>query len=153
MIERSIPRSDAGIRAVLREMKELANAPFAAVVEPRAIHAFLAEHWDYEFQPLAGQILRTVPRMLHELNTRGKITGACADAAILAGAILYSDRRRRPELVKSAWFAAVRPPQSVTFDHVCTMAIDRADVPWRIDPTAPADADYTNWEVMELPLF
>lgn len=159
MQEKWIPNSEAGVRATLEEMKQLARAGgFYMLLDqltlrPPDIDRYLAEHWDYVYMPLNGQVLRSVPWMLSDLKKKQKITGACADAAIFAGAILTFQQQSINYDNRSASFVAVRPPHELAFDHVFTLVTDYQDITWRIDPTAPSNADYTNWEPMTLKLF
>lgn len=144
--EKIIPRGEQGIRAILYEMRRLSiTGSLNFGIAPAVIDTCLRRSWIYEFSPLGPQVLQTVQRMWTDFGNTGFFHGACADAAVLAGAMLCGNR----PYVLAAWFVAVRPPHEPDFEHVFTECLGPGLI--RIDPTAPLDADYTHFQRMEVP--
>lgn len=158
-VEKYIPRNEAGTKATLVEMLRLCQDAAIArpcppmlqtmvqVIAPRRLDAFLRHTWNY-VPDGEIELLRTVPRLLEDQARTGYFEGDCDDACIIAGACLIL---QQPGLVKAA-LAAVRRPHDTSFSHVFCLVLDRQGT-FRVDPTAPMDADYQNWEMFTVRLF
>lgn len=135
------------------------NAPLAAMLEPETLEATLRQIWFY-VPDGRHETIRTVQRMTADMaadqnvfvdgqhfgrKPAGMIAGDCDDAAIVAAAVLLRARMQGNADIGRIYFVGARPPASIEFQHVFTIAAWRGDI-LRIDPTAPADADYASWE-------
>ncbi len=138
MTEFVIPRGSAGTRIILRYMAErIRHSAFTVSTEPRRIDQVIRESWFYEDANGLNGILQNI--------RPGGMRGNCADAAIVAGSMLQAWRLAGNRLL--FWLVALRAPDSQEFNHVAIMVSDEGGRFW-IDPTAPRDADYSNWEDM-----
>lgn len=157
--EEWIPRGDKGVMETLYKMRDLAMAPsefFTGLARSRAVplrdlDAWLRSHWRYVPDAIDGQpveVLRTLDNLASTFLRTQMFEGDCDDAAIAAAAFL----QRMPG--SRGRFVAARPPEDPDFSngHVfCVFALYQQWV--RVDPTAPLDANYTNWELKTIPLF
>jgi hypothetical protein len=91
----------------------------------------------------AQQTFRSVAQQISNLQVTGRLHGDCAEAAVIvvavaiAGGLPYN-------------IIALRPADETEFAHVFVIVNARGSF-YRIDPTAPTDADYTTWEHMIYP--
>lgn len=162
---RSIPRLEQGTRATLNEMYILAYAgqdvPLAALMRPEGLDGTLRNIWFYLPDGMV-ETMSTIEKMYREFNQEiavtvdgqpygvkppGFVAGDCDDAAVLAAAVLLHARRLSLGVGKIS-FVAARPAKSSQFEHVFVV-FDYHGQAVRVDPTAPVDADYTNYEMMQ----
>ena len=141
-----IPAGAAGTRSTLAAMVAIslnASPHIDVVMDPRTLDSFLRDNWNF-VEDGANEFIRDPLK-------NGRMVGDCDDAAVWVGALLYAYRKRN-NVLSHAFFVAVRPPNESDFQHVFTIAEDKHGT-FRIDPTAPADANYKGWEEMRHPLF
>lgn len=162
---KSIPRLEQGTRTTLTEMYYIAaigrDVPLAASMSPEGLECALRSIWWYVPDGMV-ETISTIEKMNREFNQNvpvfvdgylfgakppGFVAGDCDDAAVLAAAVLLHARPGNPDVGGIA-FVAARPARSFLFEHVFVVFEYRGR-PVRVDPTAPADADYSNWETME----
>jgi hypothetical protein len=146
-----IPRNEAGNLAVLRYMAGLARASvdvadflaMAMIGGLDGLDYFLRSNWTYDFKPIPEiQDLRTPDYLIEELAKSGTMTGACADAATLASAIALAGGLNYNWPIAAISICRIRMPNSRN-DHIFTTITEFDGQVLRIDPTAPADADYS----------
>lgn len=154
MTEQAIPRGAGGTLATLTTIASLAYAGaqypelrrFAGTISPRSVDTVLRNVWKFVSDG-EHETVRSIPRLMDDFLKYGTFFGDCDDAAVLSAALLLT----WPFMVHAS-LDAMRSPASPAFEHVFVSAEDGLGV-FRIDPTAPRDADYTNWERLSLPLF
>ena len=110
--------------------------------------ATLRSRWDYEaVREVEGipaqQGFQSIVQMISHFQQTGRVRGDCAEAAVLVVAVAIVCRL-------SYRIVAVRPPDEIEFSHVF-VEVTFNNYVYRIDPTAPVEADYTNWERMTYP--
>jgi hypothetical protein len=155
MTEHFIPRGNAGSIATAQAIVALAqdglNNPdlrrFAVSVSPRSLDHILRGLW-HIVPDGTHEVVRSIPRLMTDFQTRRKFFGDCDDAAVLSAALMMLWAGS----VQHASLDLLRTPQSPTFEHVFVTAVDSYGA-FRIDPTAPRNASYTNWERLATPLF
>ncbi len=112
--------------------------------------AVLRHYWLYE--PEQEELLRTIPRQVQNVIQYQKLIGDCDDAAVVAVAMAEAKKRHQVTSsypLLSYQIVAVRRSDEPQFSHVFVEILLGHQL-WRIDPTAPTDADYTNWERLVL---
>jgi len=139
-----------GIRQLAELMKRFAveqslDSGAANQVEPRRLDGEFRDVLRYVADPI--QSLRTPQFLRADFGTTGSITGSCADLATLAAAALYRNAR-----VKHLTFVISRQPADAFQWHAFLTVEEIDGTTYRIDPTAPIDADYTTAEVLEFPI-
>jgi len=148
--EYSIRSGAAGTQQTLQVMADLARQGATHSLIRQAGLNMYADQVDsyirgiWRFVREEDEVLRSVETQVSNFYRYGALIGDCDDAAIIAGAIALAKSSKngfRPQ------FVAVRPLIQPEFQHVYTEW-----GPFRIDPTAPPSADYTNWERMVYPL-
>lgn len=154
-----LPRGEAGLRATIAAMGALVKdgiydsevRKLAITYQPREIHRFLRSYWTY-VPDGENETIRTPEVMALDFKNNGKFFGDCDDAAVMAGAMLlvrlvmpYTRTNALNFDLKSVSFCAVRMARVMEFSHVFIIAEDQEGT-FLVDPTAPADADYTAWE-------
>lgn len=152
-----IPRGMEGIRQTCRELIALAEMGqqnqtlrrITRILPPRATDNFLRTVWNYKPDGPVEQ-LTTIDRLCADYQQTSHFTGDCDEAATVAAAMLLLDRPS----VKGATVVGVREPNSTWNEnaHVFVVGIDHHGI-FRIDPTAPADADYQFWEPLTIRIF
>jgi len=111
------------------------------------VRSFPASQWDgllrqfWQFEEEETETLRSVRLQADYLRRSGVMIGDCDDAAVVAVALGYA---YSPNI--ELHVVAVRSPASHEFEHVF---VEIGNL--RIDPTAPVNADYRNWERMVYP--
>jgi hypothetical protein len=156
-----ILRGPAGIRATLEMIFNQAViggrlvyvSRFVSTVPLDQWDTVLREYWDYQDED--AETLRSVRLQIESLMRGGKLIGDCDDAAIVSGALAQA--AHLPFVV-----VAVRAPTSHEFTHVFVEVVDvhtprerhrsvRMSRMFKLDPTAPPDANYSDWERMVYP--
>lgn len=154
--------SEAGVRRTLKIMSNVARAgvdtpgldTFACAIVPWMLDHALRQFWLYVPDPVTAEQVRTIPVMVAQFRLHAQFAGDCDDAATLAASMLlviqhWTNRFfEPPRRVAAIQIVAVRPPDSVSFSHVFTEYMTSGLTFVRVDPTAPKDTDYTNWERM-----
>lgn len=151
MSEQTIPRGTAGILAILQVMAGMVRAGslnyivtgMALALTPRQVNGWLRDRWQYEDKN--GQ--RGIFQSIRGVDQGPQFLGNCADAAVLAGAILCAYRQRNFADRTMVELMAIRFPDSQEFSHVAIRCNDEHGVFW-IDPTAPANANYDECECL-----
>lgn len=151
MFNLTIPRNESGTRATLHIMRRLAHETSVWSIGrsfqfPEKLDELLRSKWCYVADG-DHELIRTLDRMGSDFLKHGCFIGDCDDAAVMAAAILIHSAKA-PTAVR---FAAGRPARSPHFLHVFVL-FDLDGQTYRVDPTAPIDADYSNWELMIAPL-
>lgn len=118
------------------------------------------KHWLYDLRrsvngKQAQQFLKSIDVQIYSYQTKGYMSGDCAEAAAVLVAVATAGRLPY-EIV------AVRRPDEMEFSHVfvevegiqidpTSIWIQTAPGKFEIDPEAPTDRDYRRWERMVYP--
>lgn len=132
----------------LGQVGAAAVPPFVLGLPIPSWDATLRSRWDYEARREvngipAQQTFKSMALMITNFRQTGRFRGDCAEAAVVVVAVATAGRI-------SYRIVAVRPPDDIEFSHVFVEVPFRNFI-YRIDPTAPVDADYTNWERLTYP--
>lgn len=108
------------------------------------IDSSLRNYWVYADEE--NETLRGVDVQIDNFTQRYQLIGDCDDAAVVAAALAIF--ARSPNVV----IVAVRRPDETEFSHVFVEAedVNEPGTFYRLDPTAPTDANYDGWERMEM---
>jgi len=145
-ITKEIRRGEAGTRDTLEEIRRLILdamsdnrsklfESLAHNIPIQALDRALRELWNY-VEDGDVELIRTAGRLADDFWRTGRFEGDCDDACVVAGVILIL-QQRPIEIV------AVRFPADAQFSHVFIRSHR-----FRIDPTAPPDANYDGCEEM-----
>lgn len=159
-MERYIARGNRGTIETMRAMLDVATEgapgiPPTRKFVMRSFDAALRSNWNY-VPDGDMETIRTIERMFFDFRTTGHFQGDCDDAAVLACALVLIEPKARPGIRRMEWLrtanlVAARPPEEMDFKHVFVEAVD-GNGAFLIDPTAPVDADYTDFELFRMPI-
>ncbi len=141
----SIQRGRQGTWETLQLIDSVGQAGQNIVYVKRIVESVPVNAWSellrryWLFQDEERESIRSVRSQIQSLQAYGRLIGDCDDAAVIVVALARSAHI----LYK---VVAVRRPDDNEFSHVFVMV---NGVP--IDPTAPVDANYLNWEVLAWP--
>jgi hypothetical protein len=113
-------------------------------IHPSRWDGMIRPRWQYEMRRSvdgkeAQQTFRSIDQQLFLFRKTGHMAGDCAECAVVVVAVAIATGRPYEIL-------AMRPPDELVFRHVFVEVEG-----YRIDPTAPTDADYTGWERLTYP--
>lgn len=113
-------------------------------IPPSRWDGLIRSRWEYSSRrsidgKLAQQTFRSIDMQLLSFQRTGVMGGDCAEAAVVVVAVAIAGGR--PYQI-----VALRRPEDLEFSHVFVEVQG-----YRIDPTAPTDADYTGWERLTYP--
>lgn len=115
---------------------------FVLTVPLQNWNTILKQYWDYQDEE--EETLRSVATQIDSLMHYGKLVGDCDDAAVMAVALCAASNL-------PCKVVAVRQPQDSEFSHVFVESAAPQQRITRLDPTAPINASYVNWERMVYP--